>query len=114
MFSSILKQINTNYLKISHVYRVSKFLTIKKIVLPQIIPVLISSLINGFSLATKIDILTEATIGSRGIGYLISYNFYLFDLSKVLALTIIFITIMFYIPKTFQKIYLTIKSRLKY
>lgn len=107
MFESIIKQIDTKYFKISHIYHIGRYLTFKKIILPQIISLISSTLINGFSLAIKIDILTEAIIGNRGIGYLISYNFYLFDLVKVLALTIIFISMTFYLPKLIRTIYLS-------
>lgn len=110
-FSSLPGQININYFKISRIYHLGVITTIKKIIFPQIMPLISSTMDNGFSIATRIAILAEAIIGNKGIGYQIAYSFYLFDLERVLALSIISITIIYFFPIILYKIYISI-SRL--
>lgn len=105
-FDSLPSQINREYFKISRVYNLSAITTIKKIIIPQILPLVSSAMDNGFSIAMRIAILAEAIIGNKGIGYQISYNFFLFDLEKVLALSIISITIIYFFRIVIYKIYL--------
>lgn len=105
-FSSLPGQINKEYFKISRIYRLDMITTIKKIIIPQIMPLVSSAMNNGFSIAARIAILTEAIIGNRGIGYQIAYSFYLFDLEKVLALSIVSISLIYFLPAIIYRIYL--------
>ncbi|MCP4296559.1 MAG: ABC transporter permease subunit [Proteobacteria bacterium] len=75
-------------------YKVPKLKVIKNIVLPQLVPHLMSSARTGLSLIWKIVLVVEFLGRGNGIGFQIHLFFQDFDLARIISYTMILILVM--------------------
>ena len=74
-------------------FRLSRMRTLTKAYLPQLYPYLMAAARNGLSLIWKIVLVVELLGRSNGIGFRLSELFTFFDISGILAYTVIFATV---------------------
>ena len=87
------KAINYELLEIAKVYKLSPYITFKKIYLPQIYPYIMASARSGLSLIWKIVLVVELLGQSSGIGFQLSMFFQFFDITSIFAYSFAFIII---------------------
>jgi NitT/TauT family transport system permease protein len=75
-------------------FRVTRWRTLRHVVLPQLSPYFFSSARNGLSLIWKIVLVVELLGRSSGVGFRIQVYFQLFDVTRLLAYTLAFILVM--------------------
>lgn len=91
------RAIETKYLELGKVYKVSKKETFYKLFLPQIYPYVFSSIRLTLSLIWKIVLVVELLGRSDGVGFAISMFFQFFDITSILAYSIAFVAIVLFI-----------------
>ena len=89
-----IKNIDKQLLEMAEVFRSTKRVTFRKIVLPQLLPYILSSSRYGLGLAWKTVVIVEMLGLTDGIGYMIAHWFSLFSMKKVIAWTFLFTAIM--------------------
>jgi NitT/TauT family transport system permease protein len=90
-----VKALDLDLLDMARIFRASKWLIIKDIIIPQLIPYFLSATRFGLAFAWKVVVISELLGLSNGIGYMINYSYGLFSMIGVLAWTISFTIIMF-------------------
>ena len=88
------KSIDTKVLEMSRAFRAGRWLTLRNVVFPQLLPFLLAGTRLGLALAWKIVVLSELFGLSDGVGVQLNLNFSQFSLSGVIAWTIAFTTVM--------------------
>jgi len=71
-------------------FRMRRWLVLRHVMLPQLIPYLIVSARSGLALIWKIILVAELLGRSSGVGFQIEVYFQLFDVAGILAYTIAF------------------------
>lgn len=89
-----VKAVDAGLLDMSRAFRVNRWNTLRKVVLPQITPYIFSSSRYGIGIAWKIAVVVELMGASRGVGYMLNYSFGLFSMRHVLAWTAIVVVVM--------------------
>lgn len=75
-------------------FRMTRWRTLRHVVLPQLSPYLFAAARNGLSLIWKIVLVVELLGRSSGVGFRIQVYFQLFDVTSLLAYTLAFILVM--------------------
>lgn len=88
------KAIEADLLEMSHAFGARRWLTIRDIIIPQLLPYLLAGTRLGFALAWKVVVLSEMFGLSAGVGYMILTGFSAFSMRAVLAWTITFTFVM--------------------
>jgi NitT/TauT family transport system permease protein len=83
--------------QVSQIYRFSWSKTLTKVTLPQLYPYIMAAARNGLALIWKIVLLVELLGRSDGVGFQLSIYFQYFDISAILAYTLAFVGIIFFI-----------------
>ena len=73
------------------VYELSKIRIIREILLPQLYPFFISAARSGLALIWKIVLVVELLGRSNGVGFKINEYFSMFDVTSILAYTLVFV-----------------------
>lgn len=81
--------------QVAQVYKLSKFDTLTKIVLPQLLPYIFGAVRNGLAIIWKIVLVVELLGCSNGVGFQIGGFFHFFDIAGVLAYTFAFMGVVF-------------------
>jgi NitT/TauT family transport system permease protein len=92
-----VKAVDTGLLDMARAFRVNRWNTLRKVVLPQVTPYIFSSSRYGIGIAWKIAVVVELMGASRGVGYMLNYSFGLFSMTHVLAWTAIVVVVMLFI-----------------
>jgi NitT/TauT family transport system permease protein len=92
-----VKAVDAGLLDMARAFRVNRWNTLRKVVLPQITPYIFSSSRYGIGIAWKIAVVVELMGASRGVGYMLNYSFGLFSMTHVLAWTSIVVMVMLFI-----------------
>lgn len=87
------RTVESKYMQIAQIYKISKIDTLNKIYLPQIYPYIMASARTGLSLIWKIVLVVELLGRSSGIGFQLSMFFQFFDITSIMAYSMAFIII---------------------
>lgn len=85
-----VKAIDMSLVHMGQAFHFSRGSILRKLVVPQVIPYLLAALRYALGLAWKIATVVELIGLSSGVGYQLSYWFGLFNMTQVLAWTILF------------------------
>lgn len=88
------KSIDRDVLEMSMAFHANRWLMVRHVVFPQLMPFVLAGTRLGFALAWKIVVLSEMFGLSSGVGYALNINFNRFSLSGVMAWTIAFTIVM--------------------
>lgn len=97
------RAVESEFLEVGKVYRLSRRDTFFKIYLPQLYPYLFGSARNGLALIWKIVLVVELLGRSDGIGFQLGTFFQFFDIRSILAYTFAFATVIFIIEITIMR-----------
>jgi NitT/TauT family transport system permease protein len=78
----------------AQVFRMSRWVRLRHVVLPQLGPYLAAAARSGLSLVWKIVLIVELLGRPNGVGFEIGVAFQLFDVTKILAYALAFIAVM--------------------
>lgn len=92
-----VKAVDAGLLDMARAFRIGRMKTLRKVVLPQVMPYIFSSSRYGIGIAWKIAVVVELMGASRGVGYMMNYSFGLFSMVHVLAWTAIVVVVMLFI-----------------
>lgn len=85
-----VKAIDLSLVRMGQAFHFSRSAILRKLVVPQVIPYLLAALRYALGLSWKIATVVELIGLSSGVGYQLSYWFGLFNMTQVLAWTILF------------------------
>ncbi len=91
------KALEADLVEMARVFRFSRAMTIRNVVVPQLVPHILAATRFGFALAWKVVVISEMLGLNSGVGYMISRSFSLFDMVGVIAWTVAFTVVMFLI-----------------
>lgn len=89
-----MKAINPELSEMSRAFGVSRWTTIRRVVLPQTVPFIFTAARAGLSLTWRIMIFVELLGRSSGVGYRIQYWYSLFNMERVIAAALPFLVLM--------------------
>jgi NitT/TauT family transport system permease protein len=76
------------------VFRMSGWVRLRHVVLPQLAPYLAAAARSGLSLVWKIALIVELLGRPNGVGFEIGVAFQLFDVTRILAYALVFVAVM--------------------
>ena len=85
------KALDNRLIDIGKIYKLSKLSILKRIILPQLFPYIISAARSGLALIWKIVLVVELLGRSNGVGFKINEFFSMFDTTSILAYTLTFV-----------------------
>src|SRR5690606_19158630 len=89
-----VKAIDLSLIRMGRAFHFSRRSILRKLVVPQVIPFLLAALRYALGLAWKIATVVELIGLSSGVGYQLGYWFGLFNMTQVLAWTILFTVVL--------------------
>jgi NitT/TauT family transport system permease protein len=89
-----LRAVDPDLVEMAHVFRFSRLQRLRCVILPSIVPYLVSGARLGFSLAWKVIVLVELFGLSDGVGYQLNSEFASQNVAGVLAWTLVFWAVM--------------------
>lgn len=84
------RSLDRNYIDMAHSFRVSRWRTLRHVIMPQLYPYLFAAARSGLALVWKIVLIVELLGRSDGVGFQIQVYFQLFDVTQILAYAIAF------------------------
>jgi NitT/TauT family transport system permease protein len=78
----------------AHVFRMSRWVRLRHVLIPQLAPYLAAATRSGLSLVWKIVLIVELLGRPNGVGFEIGIAFQLFDVTRILAYAIAFVLVM--------------------
>lgn len=84
------RAIDRRLMDVARVYRLSPWLTLTRVYLPQLVPYLMAAARSGLSLIWKIVLVVELLGRSNGVGFQLNMFFQFFDIAGILAYTLVF------------------------
>lgn len=87
------RALDRQYLDFAKVYELSRWKTLRHVILPQLNPFFAASARSGLALVWKIVLVVELLGRSNGVGFQLHLFFQLFDVSSIFAYTIAFILV---------------------
>ncbi len=101
------RSIEQDYMEVGKFYKLTKKKLFMKVILPQLYPYILSSARSGLSLIWKIVLVVELLGRSDGVGFKLYGFFQFFDISGILAYTLVFVLLIifveFLIVRPFEK-----------
>ncbi len=101
------RSIEKDYIDVAKFYNISGKKFFFKVILPQLFPYLLSSARSGLSLIWKIVLVVELLGRSNGVGFKLFGFFQFFDISGILAYTLVFVLLIilveFILVRPFEK-----------
>jgi len=91
------KALDSNLLEMAHCYRLSRRVTLKEVIWPQLTPFIAAAARSGLALVWKIVLDVELLGRSNGVGFQLHLFFQMFDITGILAYSIAFIVIIWLI-----------------
>jgi NitT/TauT family transport system permease protein len=96
-----VEEVDRRLVDMSTVYGLGRGDVIRSVFLPSVMPFLFAALRYGFSMAWKVEALTEVFGGRSGIGFMIRQSFQEFSVAGVLAWTGFFVIFILLIERVF-------------
>ena len=100
------RSIEKDYVDVAKFYKISGKKFFLKVILPQLFPYLLSSARSGLSLIWKIVLVVELLGRSNGVGFKLFGFFQFFDISGILAYTLVFVLLIilveFFLVRPFE------------
>lgn len=90
-----VKAVDRDLMQMGKVFRLGRSSTFRHLVVPQIIPYILSSSRYGLGMAWKIAVVVELMGASAGVGYMLRYSFSLLSMTDMLAWTALIVLVMF-------------------
>jgi NitT/TauT family transport system permease protein len=90
-----IKGMDTQLVKMGTAFHLRKAAVFRKIILPQLVPQILSSMRSALGICWKICTAVELIGMSSGVGYMLNYWFGLFSMAQVFAWTLSFLLVMF-------------------
>ncbi len=90
-----IKGIDTQLVRMGTAFHLSRAAIFRKIILPQLVPQILSSMRSALGICWKICTTVELIGMSSGVGYMLYYWFGLFSMAQVFAWTLTFLFVMF-------------------
>ena len=87
------RALDRNLLEMAACFRIGRWRTLRRVVLPQLYPYLAAAARSGLALIWKIVLVTELLGRSNGVGFEIGLYFQLFDVTGILAYTVAFVVV---------------------
>jgi NitT/TauT family transport system permease protein len=87
------RALDRDLLEMASVYRISRWRTLRHVVLPQLTPYFMGAIRSGLALVWKIVLVVELLGRSSGVGFVIGSAFQLFDVSTILAYALAFVAV---------------------
>lgn len=87
------RSLDRQYFAVAQIYRFSATQTLREVILPQLSPYLLVAVRTGLSLIWKIVLVVELLGRSDGVGFQLHLAFQLFDVSLLLAYSLVFVAI---------------------
>jgi NitT/TauT family transport system permease protein len=84
------RAIDTKLMQVARAYRLPRWRTFTRVYLPQLVPYLMAAARSGLSLIWKIVLVVELLGRSNGVGFQLNVFFQFFDISGILAYTLVF------------------------
>lgn len=94
------RALDKNLLEMAESFRIGRWKTFTKVILPQLYPYLAAAARSGLALIWKIVLVTELLGRSNGVGYKIFEFFGNFDVDKILAYSLAFTVVILMIEWT--------------
>ncbi len=91
------RSIEKDYVDVAKFYKISQKNFFFKVILPQLFPYLLSSARSGLSLIWKIVLVVELLGRSNGVGFKLFGFFQFFDISGILAYTLVFVLLIIFV-----------------
>ena len=91
------RSIEKDYVDVAKFYKISGNKFFLKVILPQLYPYLLSSARSGLSLIWKIVLVVELLGRSNGVGFKLFGFFQFFDISGILAYTLVFVLLIIFV-----------------
>ena len=91
------RSIEKDYIDVAKFYKISQKKFFFKVILPQLFPYLLSSARSGLSLIWKIVLVVELLGRSNGVGFKLFGFFQFFDISGILAYTLVFVLLIIFV-----------------
>ncbi len=91
------RSIEKDYTDVARFYKISGNKFFLKVILPQLYPYLLSSARSGLSLIWKIVLVVELLGRSNGVGFKLFGFFQFFDISGILAYTLVFVLLIIFV-----------------
>jgi NitT/TauT family transport system permease protein len=91
------RSIEKDYVDVAKFYKISGNKFFFKVILPQLYPYLLSSARSGLSLIWKIVLVVELLGRSNGVGFKLFGFFQFFDISGILAYTLVFVLLIIFV-----------------
>jgi NitT/TauT family transport system permease protein len=93
-FWSGVRQIDVSLIEMARTFRADRWLTIRKVVIPQLVPYAIAATRYGLPMAWKMAIIAEMLGLSNGVGYMLMYWFHVLNMVQVFAWMLLFTAVM--------------------
>lgn len=84
------RAVDPRLMQVARAYRLSRWVTLTRVYLPQLVPYLMAAARSGLSLIWKIVLVVELLGRSNGIGFQLNVFFQFFDIAGILAYTLVF------------------------
>ncbi len=91
------RSIEKDYVDVAKFYKIPGNKFFFKVILPQLFPYLLSSARSGLSLIWKIVLVVELLGRSNGVGFKLFGFFQFFDISGILAYTLVFVLLIIFV-----------------
>lgn len=88
------KDIDTGLMEMGSVFDASIVENLRHVILPQLIPYLLSGTRLGLSLGWKVAVIAELVMADKGVGFKLNYHFGLFNMTMILAWALLFTILM--------------------
>lgn len=89
-----VKAIDMSYVDMARSFQASPWLRFRGVILPQIVPYILSASRFGLGIIWKVTVFAEMIGRTNGIGYELNLAFSLFDMARVLSWSVFFVIIM--------------------
>lgn len=93
-FGSGVRQIDMSVVEMARVFQANRWLTVRRVVFPQLVPHALAAIRYGLPMSWKMAIIAEMLGLPDGVGFMLTYWFHLLNMTQVFAWTLLFTTIM--------------------
>jgi NitT/TauT family transport system permease protein len=95
------RALERDYGEVAQVYRFGPWMTLREVIIPQLVPYLLAAARNGLALTWKIVLVVELLGRSNGVGFQLQSYFQLFDVPRVMAYAAAFVVCVILIEMAF-------------
>lgn len=96
-FWSGVESIDMSLVEMAQVFGAGRRLTIRRVVMPQLVPYAIAAARYGLPMAWKMAIIAEMLGMSNGVGYMLMYWFHVLNMTQVFAWMLMFTSVMIFV-----------------